>query len=289
MTSANPDQKYVLVTGCSSGIGRLCATQLAKQGWNVLAGVRKEEDCRSLLAEQTSNLTPLILDIASQDSVESAGEIVEQATNKQGLNALVNNAGVLIPGPLELLSQEQLRYQFEVNVFGTHRLTQRLLPQLRLASANQATARLVLISSLSGRITPPFFGAYAASKHALEAMGEAWRNELLPWKISVSIVQPDSVATPIWDKACSNIETSPDQKSAGLYDSMMRTTRRQSLSYKRTGLSTQVVVRSILHSLNHPRPKTYYRVGWRTSVAFITHSLLPTSWMDLILRKSIGG
>lgn len=283
--------RYVLVTGCSSGIGRGCAIQLARLGWNVMAGVRRQEHAQSLLNEQSSNLTPLILDIASQESVESASDFIAQRVQQRGLAALVNNAGILIPGPLELIKPQQLRQQFEVNVFGTHQLTQILLPLMRLAASRDWPARLVLLSSISGRITPPMFGAYAASKHALEAMGEAWRVELKPCNIAVSVVQPDSVATPIWDKACSNIESSSDgvdKEAEQLYATKIRKTRKQSLSYKRSGLATEVVVRSIVHSLTHRRPQPYYRVGWRTTMAFLAHSLLPTAWMDFALRKSVG-
>lgn len=291
MSASNPG-KSVVVTGCSSGIGRMSAIELAKSGWNVIAGVRRDEDAKSLLQDQPTNLTPIILDIASKDSVRVACDSIERLTQNSGLNALVNNAGILIPGPLELITEEQLQQQFEVNVFGTHRLTQRLIPLLRKAASKNQSARLVLISSISGRITPPFFGAYAASKHALEAFGDAWRCELTPWDIAVSVVQPDSVSTAIWDKACSNMEPSKSQEedqAAQLYASMLRNTRRQSLSYKRAGLATEVVVRSILHALNHRRPKPYYRVGLRTRAAFLANNILPTSWMDFVLRKSVGG
>lgn len=290
--NASSPSKSVVVTGCSSGIGRMSAIELAKSGWNVIAGVRRDEDAKSLRQEQPANLTPIILDIASQESVKSACESIIDLTRNSGLNALVNNAGILIPGPLEMITEEQLQQQFEVNVFGTHRLTQRLIPLLRKAANKNQSARLVLISSISGRITPPFFGAYAASKHALEALGEAWRCELSPWSIDVSVVQPDSVSTAIWDKACNNMEPSKNQdehQSEQLYASMLRNTRQQSLSYKRAGLGTEVVVRSILHALNHRRPKPYYRVGWRTRAAFLAHNILPTSWMDFVLRKSVGG
>jgi NAD(P)-dependent dehydrogenase (short-subunit alcohol dehydrogenase family) len=290
--NAQSPSKSVVVTGCSSGIGRLSAIELAKAGWNVIAGVRREEDAKSLLQDQPTNLTPIILDIASKESVKIACDSIEQLTQDRGLNALVNNAGILIPGPLELITQDQLKQQFEVNVFGTHRLTQRLIPLLRKGANKNQTARLVLISSISGRITPPFFGAYAASKHALEAFGEAYRSELSPWHIAVSVVQPESVSTAIWDKACNNMEPSTSQdggQSDQLYASMLRNTRRQSLSYKRAGLATEVVVRSVLHALNHRRPKPYYRVGWRTRAAFLAHNILPTIWMDFVLRKSVGG
>ncbi len=290
--NASSPSKSVVVTGCSSGIGRMSAIELAKSGWNVIAGVRRDEDAKSLLQEQPANLMPIILDIASKESVKTACESIKELTQNSGLNALVNNAGILIPGPLELITQEQLQQQFEVNVFGTHRLTQRLIPHLRKAADQNHSARLVLISSISGRITPPFFGAYAASKHALEAFGDAWRCELSPWNIDVSVVQPDSVSTAIWDKACNNMEPSKSQdedQSEQLYASMLRNTRRQSLSYKRAGLATEVVVRSVLHALNHRRPKPYYRVGWRTRAAFWAHNILPTSWMDFVLRKSVGG
>jgi NAD(P)-dependent dehydrogenase (short-subunit alcohol dehydrogenase family) len=312
------NEKYVLVTGCSTGIGRASALQLAAQGWHVFAGVRREQDGLSLVAEQRSTshpqvgdtaspssassesqpfvvnsdrLIPVLLDVTREESVCTAIEWIEHHMPLGSLHGLVNNAGVLIPGPLELLTSGQLKEQFEVNVFGTHRITQAALPLLRRSSTPDNSARLVMVGSISGRVTPPYYGGYAASKHALEAMTDAWRMELKPWKIGVSIIQPDSVSTPIWDKASSGIHRlteAPGLSAEELYAAPLRATRRSGLAYKKSGLPPAAVVRAISHALNSRTPKTHYCVGWRTRAAFVAQSVLPVSWMDFILRKSLG-
>ena len=290
--SGAQSNRYLVITGCSSGIGRFTAVELAKNGWHVLAGVRRQEDADSLVQQQPDNLTPVLLDIASDASVSAACQTISTLCNGHGVQALINNAGVLLPGPLECIKASQLTELLEVNTVGPHRLTAALLPQLRQAASAGGAPRVVFVSSISGGITPPFFGAYAASKHALESIAEAYRQELLSQGIKVSVVQPDSVATNIWDKASSTLQSVSqfaEKSIESLYTGELRNTHRQNLAYKKTGLPTQLVVRSIMHAVNHARPKPYYRVGWRTTAALAARSFLPTSWMDYILRKSIGG
>ena len=126
---------------------------------------------------------------------------------RRGLAGLVNNAGILVSAPLEFVSADQLRRQFEVNIFGTVAVTQAVLPLLRTARG-----RIVTIGSIAGRAAPPYFGPYAATKHALEALNDSLRMELRQWGIQVALVQPDAVATPIWQK----LDSAPEQQTVRL-------------------------------------------------------------------------
>ncbi len=280
----------VVITGCSSGIGFHCAIDLASRGWRVYAGVRRDEDGQNLARSAGQNVTPLLLDITCSHSLAKAFEFLNAELGETGLDALVNNAGLLISGPLELISLEQLRRQFDVNVFGTHAMTLAALPLMKKRALNSGTARLVFIGSISGRMTPPFYGAYSASKHALAAMADAWRMELSTARVQVSIVEPDSVSTPIWDK--SNAELS--ELSAGVSKapeaiSLMRSLRRYGLTNKQAGMDPARVVTAVRSAITTSRPKSHYPVGWRTRPAFVLDQLLPTRWMDRILRKAMGG
>lgn len=298
MTHSSPWPPHVLITGCSTGIGRDCAIDLASRGWTVFAGVRRQQDGQELVQTVRGEVRPLILDVTSPDQIDAAVASIQAIVGKHGLAGLINNAGILIPGPLELLPSEQLRQQIDVNVLGSHRITQAVLPLLRIAAG-----RVIFVGSLSGRVTPPYYGGYAASKHALEAIADAWRNELLPWKIKVSMIQPDSVATALWDKTShgiaelserhseSNNVNSAGPESTALvaeYSARLRQVRRSGLANRRTGMPPTVVVAAIRHALTARRPKAHYPVGWRTRMAFWAQAILPTRLMDYVLLQAVS-
>ncbi len=296
----------VVITGCSSGIGFHCAVDLASRGWRVLAAVRRTEDGDKLVATAGPSVRPLMLDVTDPTSIARAARVVQVEVGDARLDGLVNNAGFLLAGPLESIEMEPLRRQFEVNVFGVHAVTRAMLPFLKrevspslgdCKSSRKRTARLVLMGSISGRITPPLYGAYAASKHALEAMADAWRMELREQRIDVSIVQPDSVATPIWHKATealanndySRIQQHSDaDEGASPLSLQLRTARRSGLSNARTGMPPARVVAAVRHALSTTRPRAHYPVGWRTRASFIAQQWLPTRLFDAILRQAIG-
>ena len=176
----------VLITGASTGIGRAAALRLAGKGWTVLAGVRDREAAESLVADAPpGSLTALTLDVT--DAAQIAAAVAQLPAS--GLDALVNNAGIGIGGPLELVSSEDLRRQFDVNVFAQVAVTQAMLPALRRASG-----RIVFISSIGGRVAMAFTAPYAASKHAIEAFGDALRVELRTSGVQVALIEPGSVA-----------------------------------------------------------------------------------------------
>ena len=174
--------RTVLVTGASTGIGEACARHFASRGVRVLAGVRKAGDAPSGTEE-------LLLDVTDGDAIAAAASKVDR------LDGLVDNAGIVVACPLEFLPLEELRHQLEVNVVGQLAVTQAFLPAVRAARG-----RIVLIGSIAGRSALPFLGAYAMSKHALEAMADSLRVELAPDGIHVAIVEPGTIATPIWTK-----------------------------------------------------------------------------------------
>jgi NAD(P)-dependent dehydrogenase (short-subunit alcohol dehydrogenase family) len=298
MSLTSGDQAAVLITGCSSGLGQACALDLAGRGIRVFAGVRKSEDAERLRRASEGRIEPLEFDVSDEASVRSAYAALDEAVGRRGLDGLVNNAGVLVPGPWELLSTDSVRRQFEVNVVGTHCVTRTMLPLIR-----RAGGRIVLMGSISGRVAPPFCGAYAASKHALEAMADSLRMELRDWKIAVSIVEPDSVGTVIWDKFEREIASlmrkrpnadSPAQCESGpavdepLYREPLMRIRAASGRIRRSALPVSAVVRAVNHALLARRPRTRYAVGWRARLAVWASARLPSPVMDWFLLRSMG-
>ncbi len=216
----------VWITGTSTGIGAACALDLAGGGYRVFAGVRSSADGDRLRSQAAGELVPVIVDVTDATAIRAAAAQVEAAVGEAGLAGVVCNAGIIVPGPLEQLPTSAFRRQLEVNVLGTHAVAVAALPLLRLARG-----RIVIVGSISGLVAPPFFGAYAASKHALEAMADVLRMELYPWQIAVSIVEPDFVATPLWGKldtavAQFSVNGSPEVKR--WYESELRKVRQAS-------------------------------------------------------------
>ena len=185
--------RAVLVTGASSGIGHASALRLAGSGWRVFGGVRSEEDAERL---REHGVEPLQLDVTDSAAIAAAAEVVGGE-----LHGLVDNAGIAIAAPLELVPLDELRRQLEVNVVGQVAVLQAFLPALR-----RSQGRVVLVGSVGGRSALPFLGPYAASKHALEAIADSLRVELAPWGIGVSIVEPASVKTAIWTKGAAQAD-----------------------------------------------------------------------------------
>lgn len=303
MSLTPDDRAAVLITGCSSGLGQACALDLAGRGMRVFAGVRRTEDADRLRRVSEGRVEPLLLDIVDEGQVRSAFAVLDEALGSRGLAGLVNNAGVAVPGPWELLSTEDVRRQLEVNVVGTHCVTRAMLPLIR-----RAGGRIVLMGSISGRVAPPFGGAYAASKHALEAMADSLRIELRHWKIAVSIIEPDAVGTDIWDKFERDIaalmrrtldsgksgECRPGEGDSGpacagmLYREPLMRIRGATGHIRRSAMPAAAVVRAVSHALQARRPRTRYAVGWRAKLAIWACARLPSSVMDWFLLRSMG-
>lgn len=272
-----------LITGASTGIGRATTLRLAAAGWTVLAGVRRDADGQALSAAGGERVQPLELDVTDPAQIQRAAECVRERAS-DGLDALVNNAGIGVGGPLELLAPEELRRQFEVNVFGQVAVTRGLLPALRAARG-----RIVLVSSVGGRVAVPFNGPYAASKHALEALGDALRGELHETGVRVSLIEPGSVKTPIWEKArdtAASVEIPPElQREYGHVPAAFEKVLRDA---ERRGVAPERVAATIERALTARRPRARYLVGGDARGMVLARAVLPTRAFDGMLRRALG-
>src|SRR5438874_93678 len=234
--------RSVLVTGASTGCGRACALDLDRRGFRVLAGVRKDADGEALRAE-SSRIEPVILDVTDQSSIDAAVKGIGDE-----LYGLVNNAGITVAGPLEYLPVDEIRRQFEVNVFGHLAVTQAFLPAIR-----NAHGRIVFMSSVGGRVpSAPFLSPYNASKHAIESFGDALRVELAPSGIHVSLIEPGSVATPIWDKSVSAavaLRKGLRREAAERYGAAADKTQKLAEATGRRGIPPEKVAEKVAHAL----------------------------------------
>jgi NAD(P)-dependent dehydrogenase (short-subunit alcohol dehydrogenase family) len=269
--------RYVVVTGASTGLGRATALHLAAQGFHVFAGVR---DPDALAGSTSDRLRPLVLDVTDEDSVAVAVKTVAAATDT-GLWALVNNAGVCVPAPLEYLSRERLRHQLETNVVGSVTVTRHFLPLLR-----QAGGRIVNVSSGLGRVALPYLGAYAASQFAKEALSDVLRRELRPSGVAVTVVRPGAIMTPIWAKVAAQheLEDAPPEVAHGF----RRFLDRSETTAAASRTSQEDFARVVARALTARRPRTRYRVGADAVLASVVSRLLPDTVLDRLLTERKG-
>jgi NAD(P)-dependent dehydrogenase (short-subunit alcohol dehydrogenase family) len=276
----------VLVTGASSGIGRACALELASSGFRVFAGVRKEEDAQALEDAARGHLTPLFIDVTDPSSVASAAETVEEAVGEAGLVGLVNNAGVGVAWPLELVPLNELRHQFEVNVFGQLSVTQAFLPLIRVARG-----RIVNIGSVGGWITMPFGGPLCASKHALKSVNDALRMELYPWGIRVSLIEPGAISTRAVDKLEAGVDETIEEFPApgrARYADAFRAMTVRAVAHERSGSPPEVVAEAVLHAMTAKKPKARYPVGAGSRLQSTLARVLPDRLLDQMLFRALG-
>lgn len=270
--------KTVLITGASTGIGEACACYLDARGFHVFAGVRRTEDGDRLSAKASRNLTPVILDVVDSDSIGRSRETIAGVVRDDGLDGLVNNAGIIVSGPIELVPLDEFRRQFEVNLFGQIAVTQAFLPHLRNASG-----RIVNMSSISGKVAAPLLAPYSMSKFALEAFSDALRRELRPWNIEVSCVEPGAIATPIWNKGLEAPENQPD-RALELYGKSMQAMRKLAAKSRDNAVPAERVARVVHRALTARRPKTRYLVGPDAQIGGRLVRFLPDRWLDALLR-----
>jgi NAD(P)-dependent dehydrogenase (short-subunit alcohol dehydrogenase family) len=276
--------RAVLITGCSSGIGRAAALHLDAAGWRVYAGVRKEADAESLAGEASAALTPLILDVADGTSIELAAERIEGEA-KGGLAGLVNNAGIAVSGPLEFIPIEDFRRQIEVNLTGHVAMIQANLPALRRASG-----RIVNVTSIGGLVTTPFFAPYCASKFGLEAISDSLRVELRPWGIETIAVEPGSIDTGIWSGGAKIFEEMRQRmpaKAMKLYGEAMQATAKASEETGERGIPPERVATVIETALTTSRPRSRYRVGRDAHLMALSSRLLPDRVYDRIVGRAL--
>jgi NAD(P)-dependent dehydrogenase (short-subunit alcohol dehydrogenase family) len=271
----------VVITGASTGIGEATARRLVRGGFQVFAGVRKEADAERLRA---AGATPVTIDVTDDDSIAAAASLVGAELGDEGLAGLVNNAGTGIPGPIEFIPLDDLRRQFEVNTFGQIAVTQAFMPMLR-----RATGRIVFVGSVGGRTALPFIGPYAGSKAAVASMAVSLRQELARWGMQVAIVEPGSVATPIWDKGEEDVKRvlgSLPPEGRERYGRSIEKGGETATTMGRRGVKPDRVARVIERALTSGRPRTRYLVGdaW---IQYPLSRLLPDRVFDRVVARQM--
>ncbi|HET9104053.1 MAG TPA: SDR family NAD(P)-dependent oxidoreductase [Solirubrobacteraceae bacterium] len=280
----------VLITGASRGIGRASALWLAARGWDVLAAVRDLASAPAApgpppaggpVASPSGTITPVALDITDPDQIQSL-----DAALPAHLDAVVNNAGIVVAGPVEAVGTDALRRQFEVNVIGQAAVTGAVLPRLRASRG-----RVVFVSSVSGRIATPMFGPYSASKFALEAMADALRMEVAPWGIRVALVEPAQTDTDMWQHAEAELDRAVaalDPAHRTLYTRHIEGFRRTIPRSMKVASPADGVAGAIERALTDRRPRARYVVGRAARIQAVLGELTPTPLRDRMLSLGTG-
>src|SRR5216684_2660816 len=284
MKNVDTQPKSVLITGATDGLGKALALLLAERGYRVFAAGRSAEKLARLdgiAREKNFALESVVLDVCSDSSVQSA---IQAVLGKAGaIDVLVNNAGVNYTAAVEDLSMEDWRAQFETNFFGVLRVTRAVLPRMR----ERRSGRILMMSSLSGLMTPPTQGAYSSSKHALEGLSNALRMELYPFGIPVVLIEPGYIVTGI-GKAAAEL-SKPYVEKGGPYTSLYaRSLISVNAARARSKTTPEDCARVMLHAIETPRPKPRYGV---TSLYYFmkwSKWLLTDSAMDGLLRRRFG-
>ncbi|HJV13086.1 MAG TPA: SDR family NAD(P)-dependent oxidoreductase [Propionibacteriaceae bacterium] len=267
-------QRAVVVTGASTGIGRATVVELVSAGFQVFGTVRREADAEGLRRQFPDLVTPVIMDLLDEDSVRAAGAVVNAAGPLFGL---VNNAGAVIPSPLETMPIEVFRRQIEINLTGQLLVTQVILPALHRSVDETGDARIIMIGSITGRLSAPMLGGYGAAKHGLAGLSSSLRAELAPFKIKVVLIEPGAIKTPIWNRGLDagqqvrskdpdgNIRYADQIKTAGAW------TRRGEAS----GLDASAAAKVILDALLRGNPAPRQVVGRDAKVMAAMVRMLP--------------
>jgi NAD(P)-dependent dehydrogenase (short-subunit alcohol dehydrogenase family) len=278
--SSSVTQGRVVVTGASTGIGAATARELARRGFHVLAGVRRDQDADALRAP---GIEPVILDITQPDHI---AELADRVGSQAGpLRALVNNAAIQTNAPVETLPLDEWRRQFEVNLFGHIAVTQALLPALLRHSG-----RVVNISSVGGKIAMATYGPYAGTKFALEAVSDSLRRELAPLGVRVVVVEPGGIRTDMGDRVIANTNRlaaamSPEQRDR--YGRLVQAINAQTAAGTSSGKSADDAARVIAKAVTAAKPRTRYTVGRDAAVLTRLSRVLPDRMLDRIAAASL--
>lgn len=272
----------VLITGASTGMGAATARELARRGFHVLAGVRRQSDADTL---RSAGLEPVFLDITNPEQIASVSKRIADDPAGRPLRAVINNAGIAINAPVEVLSMEDWQRQFDVNFFGHIAVTKAVLPALHASGG-----RVVNISSIGGRIAMPTYGAYAAAKFAMEAMSDSLRRELAPHGVQVVVVEPGGVKTEMTghgiERANDTIATlSPTQRSR--YGELLQAIINQATSFTDSGLSAEAAALVIAKAATARRPRTRYTIGRDAAVLTRLSRILSDKMLDRILAANL--
>lgn len=276
-----------VVTGVSSGIGEAIAADLVKRGWRVFGTVRRMDDAERLDNDLGPSFTPLVCDVTDVDGLSRAAARVAELLDGKPLDGLVCNAGVSLPGPLLHQPLDELDRQWKVNVLGQIATVQAFGALLGAQEGFSGTpGRIVMMSSVSGKLSWPFVGGYSASKHALEAVSNALRRELMPFGVDVVIVGPGPIATPIWEKSAGAVEKARYQGT--FYGPLIDRFEREVLGRAKHALPPQAVADVVHTALSAPQPKVRYTITPAPLMNWFLPLILPARWLDRIAAKRLG-
>lgn len=272
--------KPILVTGASSGIGEATAILLAQKGFKVFAAARRVDRLKALEGLQGGRITAVSLDVADEASVANAVASINEAAGP--LFGLVNNAGVSVTGPAEVLSAEAWRRQFDTNVFGLMNVTRAVLPQMRA----QRFGRIVNVGSVAGRIAAPFMAPYAASKHAVEGLSDSMRRELAPFCIRVVVIRPGFIRTEFGEQEQEGLSAfaGPDNP----YAADIQVFRQWHAKGHPNGAPPSVVAGMIAEAMTADRPHSRYTAPTRYIPSLMMRNLLPSAVVDRVFDRVIG-
>jgi len=276
-------QKYVLITGVSSGIGYDAVDYLIKKGFHVLGSVRKDKDVVRLTAVYPNQFTCLQFDVTNKEEVEKAYEKVVEILDEQKLSGLVNNAGLALGGPIELMDDEKFRYQMEVNLFAVRTVTNIFLPLLKGDKSKKIKGgKIIMISSISGIFNTPFNGAYCISKHAMESLAELYRRELMMYDIDVVSIQPGPITSNLWQK---NINKYAEFENTD-YGNLIKRFNKVMMAAERNALPAEVISK-LIYKILTKKTKLHFIVNkhWLATVLFIKYT--PARWVDYIFYRQL--
>jgi NAD(P)-dependent dehydrogenase (short-subunit alcohol dehydrogenase family) len=282
MNTSTGEKRAVIVTGVSSGIGLAIAEDLLQHGYQVFGSVRKSADGEALVKQWSDSFVPLIFDVTDAAALFENVDRVKMLLNGRSLTAIVNNAGIGMNGPLMHQPMAEIRLMFEVNVFGMLEVTRAFLPLLGRRGKAQRPGRIVNISSVQGRITIPFMGAYSASKHALEALTQALRRELKIYGIEASAIEPGTIRSSIFEKV---LATNPTQRYTDTdFAAWWQQFNRSMVEAVALAKSPDVVTRAVRHAIESDKPRTRYSIDFLGSV----FRLLSDRVFDRLVFKMTG-
>lgn len=274
----------ILITGSSTGIGRAVAVHLAEAGHQVFAGVRTEKDVVKLKAESHDSLQPVIIDVTDSKSIKACVAEVEKLRDRTRPFSLMNNAGIAVAGPVEALKLSEYRKQFEVNFFGLIETTQAFLPLIR-----ESQGRIINVSSIGGRVSAPFLGAYSASKFAVEALSDSLRQELEPFGVQVIVLEPGPIQTEIWNKGLSrktNVEEFCDTDRLPIYFKRFEKFERLVYATARRSIPAKEVSMKVLNALEAKRaPIRIVVASMQSRIQLHAGEWLPARTLDKFVRK----
>ena len=282
MTTAPEIQEIAIITGASSGIGAAAAHELARRGFHVLAGVRRDRDADAI---RGPGIEPLIIDITNPDHIRALATRVDGDPKGRAVRALVNNAAVAVNAPVEVFGIDEWRHLFEVNLFGHIAITQTLLPALI-----RSKGRVINISSVGGRIAMATYGPYAGAKFALEAVSDSLRREIAPFGVQVVVVEPGAVRTEMAGRAIAaahELASTMTPEQSQRYGELVQAINVQTASFTKSGLPADAAAKVIAKAVTARKPRTRYTIGHDAALLTLLARILPDRILDRIFAGAL--